>query len=153
MPERFPLPHWRLVEDVCHPPHEVVIKGHLTHFHSHLLALTNHISGRSFYLLVPPVVKARDWKNGERLPFRVVWVFRFDLRNALPKRKDVWIDSRAFLQSSNHGGRVIYIFVPLVLKPYDCQWPVGDGEALSADFYTLNLSRLSFDQSFLIENL
>src|SRR6266446_1180262 len=145
MPEASPLANGCLIKDINHASHELVIKCCSAHLDSCLLTFSNHVSCRAFNLLVPPVIKACDRENGERLPLDVVLMPLLRLRNSLPECKNIRLEPRGVLQSVDDKPRITHVFVPLVLETDHTKHAFCNGKGLSADFDTRNLSRLSFN--------
>ena len=73
------------------------------------------------------------------------WYCGSTFGHSLPQCENVRLEFCGIYQNINDKLRIANILVPLVLEPDHCQRPFGDGKGLTADFDTLNLSRLSFN--------
>src|ERR1700732_1915679 len=59
---------------------------------------------------------AFDTKSSDRLAFHIEWVFRFDIRQPLPKSKDIRLESWIAAQGVDHLIGIVQIFVPIILE-------------------------------------
>src|SRR5262245_5508143 len=105
-------------------------------------------SGDGLDLLVPPVVEARHWEDGDPHPLRVIVESEMSLREALPEGEDVGVN-RGLLQRDHHRFGILDIVIPLVFEVNDPYQSGQQGICLAADLETVESRELSINQRLL----
>src|ERR1700744_6057190 len=113
MPKTSALAGGRLVEYLDHTAHEIVVKGGFPDLDPRLLTFADLVSGATLNLLIQPIIVAFNAENSNRLGFHMERVFWCDVRQALPKGKDVWLEPGIAAQAVYHPCRIIQVFVPI----------------------------------------
>lgn len=145
VPKRFTLPNWGLVVDGRYPPNEAIVEWHLPNDHPVLFGLSNFIPYLEINLMLHPVVKARNTKGGDIVPFQRVSVFRGGVRQFLNESEEINPRSK-FSERSHSCVRVFQKLVALSIEKTDSDQPSADADVLATDFHSLTLSTLKHGQ-------
>ena len=101
---------------------------------------------------VPPVLIARDRKDGDVHLFAIVRKLRREIGHTLPKREQIGLDVHVRLNGRDGGSGIANILVPIVFEAQQGDHTALDRICLAQHVCALKLRRTSLDEGVLQED-